>query len=131
MRGIEGTHELSRNASRRGKGNEVQEAVEAENKKDHARQISGDCGSGFHNRVLLVDWQPLHGVKHIDVNIIDGVYLWKIQVFLWAVLTGKGPLCSRTSSTPKSESARVSRRSLWRERAHSFSASSICDRHPI
>jgi hypothetical protein len=27
---------------RRGKGNEVQEDVEAENKKDHARQISRD-----------------------------------------------------------------------------------------
>src|ERR1700682_4648546 len=50
MRGIEGTHELSRNAPRRGKWNEVQEAVQAKNKEDHARQISGDCGSGFHNR---------------------------------------------------------------------------------
>src|SRR5207302_1269002 len=35
----------------------VQEAVEAENKKDHARQISGDYGSGSHNRVLLFDWR--------------------------------------------------------------------------
>src|ERR1700724_2749243 len=48
MGGIEGTHELSRNAPRRGKRNEVQEAVQAENKEDHAHQISGDCGSGFH-----------------------------------------------------------------------------------
>src|SRR5260370_20417120 len=79
MRGIEGAHELSRNAPRRGKGNEVQEAVQAENKKDHARQISGDCGNGSHNRVLLFDWQPLHGVNHIDVNIVDDVYFGKIQ----------------------------------------------------
>src|SRR5260370_5376452 len=81
MRGIEDTHELSRDASRRGKWNEVQEAVQAENKKDHASQILGDCGSGFHNRVLLFDWQPLHGVNHIDVTIIDAVYFGEIQVF--------------------------------------------------
>ena len=67
---------------RRGKGNEVQEAVQAENKKDHARQISGNCGSGSHNRVLLLDWQPLHGVNHIYVNTIDGVYFVEIQVFM-------------------------------------------------
>src|SRR5438270_7234500 len=57
MRGVQGAHELSCNASRRGKWNEVQEAVQAENKKDHARQISGNCGSGSHNRVLLLDWR--------------------------------------------------------------------------
>src|SRR5437667_8518975 len=88
MRGIEGAHELSRNAPRRGKGNEVQEAVQAENKKDHARQISGDCGSGFHNRVLLFDWQPLHGAKHLDVNIVDDVYFLKIQVFMTRGIQG-------------------------------------------
>src|SRR5437868_10251274 len=82
MRRIEGAHELSRNALRRRKGNKTQEAVQAENKKDHARQISGNCGSGFHNRVLLWDWQPFHGVNHICVNIVDGVYLWRIQVFM-------------------------------------------------
>src|SRR5258705_14016379 len=82
MRGIEDAHELSRNAPRRGKWNEVQEAVQAENKEDHARQISGDCGSGSHNRVLLFDWQPLHGANPIDVNIVDDVYFGEIQVFL-------------------------------------------------
>src|SRR5258705_9928171 len=81
MRGIEDAHELSRNAPRRGKWNEVQEAVQAENKKGHARQISGDCGSGSHNRVLLFDWQPLHGVNHIAVNRTDDVYFLEIQVF--------------------------------------------------
>src|ERR1700732_5616790 len=81
MRGIEGTHELSSNAPRRGKGNEVQEAVQAENKKDHARQVSGNCGSGSHNRVLLLAWLPFNGVNHIDVNIIDDVYFLEIQVF--------------------------------------------------
>src|SRR5882757_5990611 len=81
MRGIEGTHELSRNASGRGKGNEVQEAVQAENKKDHARQIAGDYGSGFHNRVLLFDRQPLHDINHIDVNMVDDVYFGEIQIF--------------------------------------------------
>src|SRR6267154_2564392 len=81
MRGVQGAHELSRDASRRGHGNEVQKAVQAENKKDHARQISGDCGSGFHNRVLLFDWRPLHGANHIDVNIVDDVYFGEIQVF--------------------------------------------------
>src|SRR6267142_1688071 len=59
MRGVQGAHELSRDASRRGQRNEVQKAVQSENKKDHARQISGNCGSGSHNRVLLLDWQPL------------------------------------------------------------------------
>jgi hypothetical protein len=53
MRDIKGTHELSSDARRRGKGNEVQEAIQPHNKKDHARQISGDYRSGFHNRVLL------------------------------------------------------------------------------
>jgi hypothetical protein len=28
---------------------------------------------------LLFDWQPLHGVNHIDVNIIDDVYFGEIQ----------------------------------------------------
>src|SRR5437870_2640058 len=33
MRGVQGTHELSRDASRRGQRNEVQKAVQAENTK--------------------------------------------------------------------------------------------------
>src|SRR5258708_29339441 len=91
MRGIEGTDELSRNAPRRGKGNEVQEAVQAENKKDHARQISGDYGSGFHNRVLLFDWQPLHGINPLDVNIVDDVYFGEIQESYDPRQSGAGP----------------------------------------
>src|ERR1700757_2839027 len=80
MRDEQGTHELSRNALRWGQGNEVQKAVQAENKEDHARQISGDCGNGSHNRVLLFGWQPLNmAARHIDVNIVDGVYFGKIQ----------------------------------------------------
>src|SRR5579862_5328433 len=59
MRGVQGAHELSRDASGRGKRNEVQEAIQAENKKDYARQIAGDCGSSFHNQVLLLDRQPV------------------------------------------------------------------------
>src|SRR6516165_4696979 len=50
MRDIKGTHELCSNARRRGKVNEVEEAVQPHNKKDHARQISGDYGSGSHNQ---------------------------------------------------------------------------------
>src|ERR1700722_4635535 len=91
MRGIKGSHELSRNAPRWGKWNEVQEAVQAENKKDHARQIAGDCGSGFHNQVLLFDWQPLHGVNHIDVNIVDDVYFEGIQESYDPRKSGAGP----------------------------------------
>src|SRR6266567_2173540 len=30
-------------------------------------------------RFSFFDWQPLHGVNHIDVNIVDGVYFRKIQ----------------------------------------------------
>src|SRR5437660_3823949 len=60
MRDIKGTHELTSNTRWRGKGNEVQEAVQPNNKKDHARQISGDYGSGSHNLVLLLDRPPLH-----------------------------------------------------------------------
>src|SRR5437763_17165686 len=82
MRRIEGAHELSCNALRWRKGNKTQEAVQAENKKDHARQIAGNCGSDSHNRVLLLNWQPFHGVNHIDVNMIDEVCLWRIQVFM-------------------------------------------------
>src|SRR6266581_9083594 len=55
MRDIKGTHELTSNTRWRGKGNEVQEAVQPHNKKDHALQISGDYGSGSHNLVLLFD----------------------------------------------------------------------------
>src|SRR5580700_446410 len=55
MRDIKGAQELSSNAPRRGKRNEVQEAVQPHNEKDHARQISGDYGSDSHNRVLLFD----------------------------------------------------------------------------
>jgi hypothetical protein len=65
---------LSGDAPRRRQWNEIQEAVQAENEKDHARQISGDCRSGLHNWVLLFDWQPLHGVNRLDLNRIDGVY---------------------------------------------------------
>src|SRR5712671_8137811 len=90
MRDIKGAHELSSNARRRGKGNEVQEAVQPHNKKDHARQVSGDYGSGFHNQVLLFDWRLLHGVNHIDVNIIDDVYFGKIQVFYDARYSRRG-----------------------------------------
>src|SRR5258707_4294607 len=56
MRGIEGTHELSCNAPGRGQGNEVQEAVQAENKEDHTCQVSGDQGSGSHNWILLLNF---------------------------------------------------------------------------
>src|SRR3954467_10767590 len=96
MRCVQGTHELRCDASRRGQRNEVQKAVQAENKKDYARQIAGDCGSGSHNRVLLLDWQPFHdGVNHIDVNIIDEIYSWEIQVFYDARLSRHGPRLAR------------------------------------
>jgi MarR family transcriptional regulator, 2-MHQ and catechol-resistance regulon repressor len=81
MRDIEGAYELSSNAFRRRLVNKVQEAVQPKNKKDHARQISGDYGSGFHNRSPFRS-APLHGVKHIDINISDAVYFWEIQVFM-------------------------------------------------
>src|SRR6202012_4858212 len=29
-----------------------------------------------------LDWQPFHGVNHIDVNKIDDVYFWGIQLFM-------------------------------------------------
>jgi MarR family 2-MHQ and catechol resistance regulon transcriptional repressor len=29
-----------------------------------------------------LDWQPFHGVNHIDANTIDDVYFWEIQVFM-------------------------------------------------
>src|SRR6266853_2488548 len=88
MRCVQCAHELSRDASRRGQRNEVQKAIQTENKEDHARQISGNCGSGFHNRVLLFDWQPLHGAKHLDVNIVDDVYFLEIQVFMTRGIQG-------------------------------------------
>src|SRR4029077_18228773 len=74
MRGVQGTHELSRDAPRRGQGNEVQKAVQAENKEDHARQIAGDCGNGSHNRVLLFSWQPLTKAPIILMSISLTVY---------------------------------------------------------
>jgi hypothetical protein len=55
MRDIKGTHELSSNAPGRGKWNEVQEAVQPHDKKDRARKISGDYGSGSHARILLFE----------------------------------------------------------------------------
>src|SRR5882672_6114224 len=81
MRDIKGTHELTSNTRWRGKGNEVQEAVQPHNKKDHARQISGDYESGSHNPVLLFDQRHCIGVMYIDVNRIDAVYFSEIQVF--------------------------------------------------
>jgi MarR family 2-MHQ and catechol resistance regulon transcriptional repressor len=56
--------------------NEVQEAVQPHNKKDHTRQISGDYGSGFHNRFLLFDRRYCIGVMSIDINTIDDDTLW-------------------------------------------------------
>src|SRR5260370_5555854 len=79
MRGEQGTHELSCDAPRRRKGDEVQEAVQAENKKDHARQISGDCRHGSHNSSPFQLAAINHGANHIYVNIVDGVYFGKIQ----------------------------------------------------
>src|ERR1700727_3495396 len=55
MRDIKGAHELSRNTLRRRQRNEVQEAIQPKNKKDYAREISGDNRSGSHNQVLLFD----------------------------------------------------------------------------
>jgi len=87
MRDIKGTRELTSNTRWPGKGNEVQEAVQPHNKKDHARQISGDYGSGSHNRVLLFDRRQCIGVTYIDVNRIDDVCFWEIQVFMTRVMT--------------------------------------------
>src|ERR1700726_2970523 len=91
MRDIKGTHKLSSHAFRRGHGNEVQEAVQAHNKKDHARQISGDYGSGSHNRVLLFDRRHCIDVTYICVNIIDDVYFWEMQVFYDSRHSRDGP----------------------------------------
>src|SRR5260370_1014762 len=63
VRGVQGAHELSCDASRRGQRNEVQEAVQAENKKDYARQISCNGGSGSHSPVLL--WIGRHSMTPI------------------------------------------------------------------
>jgi len=82
MRGVQGAHELSRDAPRRRQGNEVQEAVQAENKEDHTRHASGDRGNGSHNRFSFGLTTIKHGVNAIDINIIDVVYFWKIQVFM-------------------------------------------------
>src|ERR1700722_5839600 len=91
MRCVQCAHELSCNAPRRGHWNEVQEAVEAENKKDHARQISGDYGSGSHKPGSPFRLAPLHDVNYIDVNRIDGVCFWEIQLFYDARLSRDGP----------------------------------------
>src|SRR5215469_1505935 len=91
MRDIKGTHELSSNAPRWGKGNEVQEAVQPHNKKDHARQIAGDYGSGSHNRVLLFERRQCIGATYIDVNTSDDVYFWEIQFFYDPKQSRDGP----------------------------------------
>src|SRR6202521_652751 len=44
-----------------------------------------------HKRVLLWDWQPFHGVNHIDANKIDDVYFLKIQVFYEPRHSRSGP----------------------------------------
>src|SRR5579862_3734617 len=95
MRCIQCAHELSCEASRRGHRNEVQEAVQTENKEDHARQIASNYRSRFHNRFLLLDWRPSHGVNHLDVNTIDDVYFLEIQVFYDARLSRHGPRLAR------------------------------------
>src|SRR5438309_16601 len=71
MRDIQGVHELSSNARRRGKGNEVQEAVQPHNKKDHARQISGDYRSGSHNGFPFRRGAIALASTYIDINTID------------------------------------------------------------
>ena len=71
MRDIKGTHELTSNTRWRGKGNEVQEAVQPHNKKDHARQISGDYGSGSHNGFSFSTGRHCIGVTYIDIKTID------------------------------------------------------------
>src|SRR5438445_3043592 len=87
MREIKGTHELTSNTRWRGNGNEVHEAVQPHNKKDHARQISGDYGSGSHNPVLLLGRSHCIDVTYIDLNIIDDVCFWEIQVFMTRGMT--------------------------------------------
>jgi hypothetical protein len=69
------------NRPEEGEGNEVQEAVQPHNQKDHACQISGDYGSGFHNRILLFDLL-LHWRSNILISIeLMMIYFWEIQVF--------------------------------------------------
>src|SRR6266436_5590156 len=91
MRCVQCAHELSCNAPRRGKGDEVQEAVEAENKKDHAGQISGDYGSGFHNLVLLSIWR--HYMTSIILMSIElmGYASERFSFFYDARLSRDGP----------------------------------------
>src|SRR6266853_4333092 len=43
------------------------------------------------DQVLLLDWQPFHGVNHIDVNPIDDVYFLEIQVFYEPRHSRSGP----------------------------------------
>src|SRR5436190_16650807 len=65
-----------------GKGMKCRKPFSPINKKDHARQISGDYESDSHNRVLLLDRRHCIGVMYIDVKIIDAVYFSGIQVFM-------------------------------------------------
>src|SRR6266404_4674601 len=71
MRDVKGAHELSSDASRRRKWNEVQEAVQPHNKKDHACKISSNYRSNSHNRVVLSERRKVYDVNNLDVNRID------------------------------------------------------------
>src|SRR5438876_7099511 len=82
MREIKGTHELCRNAPRWGKGNEVQEAVQPHNKKDHARQISGDYGSGSHNGFSFSTGAIALASRILISRQLMMIYFWEIQVFM-------------------------------------------------
>src|SRR6266550_2628008 len=56
------------------------------------------------------DWQPLHGVKHLDVNIVDDVYFGEIQVFYDARLSRDGP---RLASNDEGDACPDKVRSRW------------------
>jgi MarR family 2-MHQ and catechol resistance regulon transcriptional repressor len=42
-----------------------------------------------------LDWQPFHGVNHIDANTIDDVYFLEIQVFYEPRHSRRGPRLAR------------------------------------
>ena len=85
MQDIKGAHELSGNASRRGKGNEVQEAI--------TRKITPARYRAITEAVLITgfsffDRRHCIVVMYIDINRIDVVYFWKIQVLMTRGILG-------------------------------------------
>src|SRR4030095_6236387 len=74
-----------------GRGIKVRKPVRPKTRKITPARYRAITEAVFITRFSFLDWQPFHGINHIDVNPIDVIYFGGIQVFYDARLSRHGP----------------------------------------